>query len=116
MGKRQSSKTHSKKYSRNNEVDQTIANDQGDDTRATGVEQFVSSENKHNEVEAHGVDEGRRENCIVHLGDDATLLWDPSSLEENAAKKQGPMTEDNQNQGCNDVPHPSPNGQAGKPF
>lgn len=49
------------------------------------VEQFVSRENEHDEVEAHRAYKGWRENRVVRLSDDAALLWYPYSLEDEGA-------------------------------
>lgn len=71
---------------RDHEVNETVAEQHGHQLRAMPVRhsEFDCRQNQDDEVEAHGVDEGRREDCVVRFRDRASHTRDPLGRQENA--------------------------------
>ena len=71
---------------RDEEVHQTILEQEGHKLRAAALdadEALVGAEAEDEEVEAHGVDESGRKDGVVRLRDDTALTGDPHRVEED---------------------------------
>lgn len=90
---------------RNNEEDESIVeNEAHKPAPAVPREQkFVCRERKYEKVERHCVNERRRKNSVVRLCDDTSARRLPSGTDEETMKKQRPMSENDEDQGNNDI-------------
>jgi hypothetical protein len=73
-------------YSRDDEKDKTILEDERDETRAASrwESEPPAGEKEDKEVECHGVYERSRENGVVGCRNDASLSLDPSCLDQHS--------------------------------
>lgn len=75
-------------YSRDDEENQSVVNDEAHNLRAvlargSSDAEAVRSEAQNNKIETHRVDERRREDRVAGVGDDTALAIYPCRLEED---------------------------------
>ena len=82
-------------------------------TGQSGCDQTIGAKTEHDKVENHRVNERGGEYGVVGLSDDTTAsLWGPYSLEKNALKDEGPVTQNEDDQEGHNVSVLRPDGHA----
>lgn len=92
-------------YSRDNEKDETIMEDQIDKPTAAAPrkEQFVRSKAQDQKVETHRVDERGCKNGIVRLRNDASSRWNPRSADQETVQQERPVAQNDSHERDDDV-------------
>ena len=83
-------------YARNQEKDETILEEKLDDLRhASSTEELGGREQQHDEVEAHRVDEQRRQPDRIRMFEHAASAIDPASVDYQGVEEQAPVSKTN---------------------
>ncbi len=91
---------------RDEEVDETVLEEEGHELGAAALDaddELVHAQEEDEEVEDHRVDEGGGEDGVARAGHDAAHAVDPVRLDEDALEDEGPVAEDDEDDGDDDA-------------